>query len=179
MPGICPASALGGTSTASATRLMSAAGGTDTANYVQRPERGIRARDADAIHHQPAQLLQSNAPNASVQQVLGGWQIVPADQQTTAAQAGVPITTNLNGDDAGRELEQPADQPDVHAERSAFAGTNYQWFMPQLQGQRLALTFDSNGLAQLWQDDTLVAQHSTSGERRRPTSCLSVTHPDG
>ena len=37
-----------------------------------------------------------------------------------------------------------------------FAGTNYQWFMPQLQGQRLSLTFDSSGTAQLWQDDSIA-----------------------
>ena len=56
-----------------------------------------------------------------------------------------------------------------------FAGTNYQWFMPQLQGQRLALTFDSSGTAQLWQDDTLLAQHATSGSSGTTNVVLYVT----
>ncbi len=60
-----------------------------------------------------------------------------------------------------------------------FAGTNCQWFVPQLQGQRLALTFDSSGLAQLWQDDTLLAQHATSGGSGSTNVVLYVHHPVG
>jgi len=29
----------------------------------------------------------------------------------------------------------------------SFAGTNHQWLMPQLQGQRLSLTFGNTGTA--------------------------------
>ena len=59
-----------------------------------------------------------------------------------------------------------------------FAGTNHQWFMPQLQGQRVSLVFSNNGVAQLWQDDTLLAQHATSGSGTTNV-VLYAHHPDG
>ena len=35
--------------------------------------------------------MQSNAPNASVQQVLGGWQIVPSTNTTLSVSLPFPI----------------------------------------------------------------------------------------
>ena len=60
----------------------------------------------------------------------------------------------------------------------SFAGVNYQWLLPQLQGQRLSLVFSNNGVAQLWQEDTLRAQNATSGSGTTNV-VLTVTHPIG
>ena len=49
--------------------------------------------------------------------------------------------------------------------------------MPQLQGQRLTLAYDTNGTAQLWQDDTLLVQQSTTSADTNVV--LAVTHPFG
>ncbi len=141
--------------------LMTNAGGTDTGNYVTNlSEANIRSTltgyTANLLNY-----LQSNAPNASVQQILGGWQIVPS------------TSTNLSQIDQSFPFDTYAIDPTLYwtyeptnlmaSLKITFAGTNYQWFMPQLEGQRLSLTFSNNGLAQLWQDDTLLPQHSTSG----------------
>ena len=51
--------------------------------------------------------------------------------------------------------------------------------MPQLEGQRLSLTFDNSGNAQLWQDDTLLAQNATGGSGRTTNVALYVNLPMG
>jgi YD repeat-containing protein len=105
--------------------------------------------------------LQSNAPNASVQQILGGWQIVPSTNTTLSQiDQNFPFYT-YEIDPTIYWTHQPTNL--MASLKVAFAGTNFQWFIPQLQGQRLSLTFSNIGLAQLWQDDTLLAQRSTSG----------------
>jgi RHS repeat-associated protein len=105
--------------------------------------------------------LQSNAPNASVQQILGGWQIVPSTN-TTLSQIDQHFPFYVYEiDPTIYWTHQPTNL--MASLKVTFAGTNYQWFIPQLQGQRLSLTFSNSGLAQLWQDDTLLAQRSTSG----------------
>lgn len=143
--------------------VMSAAAGTDTGNYVTNlSEANIRS----ALTGYTTNLLnylQSNAPNASVQQILGGWQIVPSTNATLSQiDQSFPFDTyNLSNDVPLYWNYEPTNL--MTSLKITFVGTNYQWFMPQLEGQRLSLTFSNNGLAQLWQDDTLLAQHSTSG----------------
>src|SRR5206468_10039237 len=56
---------------------------------------------------------------------------------------------------------------------------NYQWLIPQLQGQRLTLSFATNGLAQLWQDDTLLAQNTATGANRTTNVILNINHVGG
>ncbi|MCX6902460.1 MAG: hypothetical protein NTW03_03040 [Verrucomicrobia bacterium] len=57
--------------------------------------------------------------------------------------------------------------------------TSKTWFMPELQGQRLALTFSSNGLAQLWLEDSNVLQTANTGSGSTTPVILTVTHPFG
>jgi RHS repeat-associated protein len=149
----------------SSNNLMSAsvAGGTDTGNYVTNlNEANIRS----ALTGYTTNLLnylQSNAPNASVQQIMGGWQIVPSPYTNLSQiDANFPFNDDLYPIDP--EISWTYEPTNLMASlKITFAGTNYQCPMPQLQGQRLSLTFSNNGVAQLWQEDAPLAQHSTSG----------------
>ena len=61
----------------------------------------------------------------------------------------------------------------------SFGGTNQTWYTPQLEGQRVSLTFSNNGLAQLWLDDSQVLQTTNTGTSNTVNVILSATHPYG
>jgi RHS repeat-associated protein len=105
--------------------------------------------------------IQSNNPNASVEQILSGSYIVPSTNTTLSANL-VFAPTNLNGTmPVITWVNEPTNMMATFA--ISYLGTNYQWFAPQLQGQRLSLTVSSSGSAQLWQEDTLLATKSSGG----------------
>ena len=142
--------------------LMSAAGGTASNDYVKSLNESALRTALQGLNTALLGTLQSNYPNASVQQILGGRQIVP---WTNGLSQALLFTTN---DYSGLYpivswVDEPNQESHVYGHGVSFAATNHLWFMPQLQGQRLSLTFDGNGVGQLWQDDMLVAQASTSG----------------
>jgi RHS repeat-associated protein len=175
LTGIGLTSALGGTSASISNGLWSAAGGTSMANYVSGLSEGSLRGTLTQYTTNVLNYLQNNSPNASVQEILGGWQITPAtasDYRTTTLfstadwNGSMPILTWAN---------EPTNM--MSTLTITFAGTNCQRFLPQLQGQRLALTYDGNGLAQLWQDDTLMAQRSTTSADTNVV--LAIAHPVG
>lgn len=157
----------------SASSLLSAAGGTDTANYATNlNESSLRA----ALTGYTTNLfnyLQSNMPNATVQQVLGGWQIVPSTNTT------LPQSLPFDVDSYDLPVEDWTYEPTnlMTSFSISFAGTNYFWWIPQLEGQRISLTYSNNGVAQLWQDDTLLLQKSTTTSQTN--YILSINHPFG
>jgi RHS repeat-associated protein len=170
--------AMGGSSTTISNALLSAVGGTDTSLYAQSLNEANLRGKLNSYATNLLNNIQSNAPNASVQQVLNGWQIVPAYDS---------IDLNLPYDwfyvdtfDGQMPVLGWTYEPTnlMSTFKITFAGTNYQWYMPQLEGNRISLTFSNNGVAQLWQDDTLLAQHSTSGSGTTNV-IFAVTHPIG
>jgi len=155
--GINLASAMGFNSN----NLMTAAAGTDTGTYVSGlNEAGIRGT-LTGYTTNLLNYIQSNYPNANSQQILGGWQIMPSTNTTLPTYYSFPAIyfPAFPSSYPTNWANEPTNL--MVTLKITFAGTNYQWFTPQLQGQRLALTYDATGLAQLWQDDTLLAQHST------------------
>ena len=107
---------------------------------------------------------------------MGGWQIAPAYDPMDFS-ADQPRSLSYHRTDAVLTWTyEPTNLMSTLA--ITFAGTNYQWFMPQLQGQRLALTFDSSGMAQLWQDDTCWRNTPRAGSGTTNV-VLAVTHPVG
>jgi RHS repeat-associated protein len=156
--------------------LLSAAGGTDNANYAQNlSESAVRGKLA-AYTTNLLNYIQNNAATARMQDILGGWQIIPANNP-------IDYTNNTHfetGTVSGMSLLTWTYEPTnlMSTLSVAFAGTSYQWLMPQLQGQRLSLTFGNTGTAQLWQDDNLLAQGTTSGSGTTNV-VLAVTHPIG
>jgi RHS repeat-associated protein len=153
--------------------LMSAAGGIDTGNYVTNlNETNIRNTLAGYTANF-LNTLQSNYPNASVEDILSGQYIVPYTQSNYIFFATYSFGGSTN------EIWQNIPTNYMASMSVKFAGTNYSWFTPQLKGQRLSLTFDNSGLAQLWQDDALLAQHTTSGTSGITNVVVSVNHPYG
>jgi RHS repeat-associated protein len=156
--------------------LLTAAGGTDTGNYAQSLNESAVRNKLTAYTTNLLNYIASNAPNSSVQQVLGGWQIVPANNAVDFS-TSLPFTTATVGDmPILTWTYEPTNL--MSTLNVAFAGTSTNWFMPQLQGDRLSLVFGNTGMAQLWQDDNLVTQAATSGSGSTNV-VLSVTHPVG
>src|SRR5260221_5548965 len=58
-------------------------------------------------------------------------------------------------------------------------GSNYALYTPQLQGQRLSLTLDSNGVAGLWLEDSQLMQVTNTGSGASVSVTLGATHPYG
>jgi RHS repeat-associated protein len=160
----------------SSNSLMSAAGGTYTPDYVfGLNESGLRST-LTSYTTNLLNYIQSNCPNASVAQILGGWQIVPATN-TTLSQT-LPFTTYTWG--GQMPVLSWANEPtDMMATLSISFNSgidSYQWFMPQLQGQRLTLTFNTSGLATLWQEDTALLQDVAYYEPSPVTISVGVPH---
>lgn len=157
-------------------QLMTVAGGTSTADYVQSlSESSLRNKLRDYTTNLLA-YIQSNQPNASAEEILGGQKISPSASQPL--NQGLPFTVynkggqwpTLNWDYIPTNL--------MATLKVAVDGTNQFLLMPQLQGQKLALTFSTNGLAQLWAEDDVLLQKQTSGESTVDV-VLSVDHPHG
>ena len=155
--------------------LMSVAAGTSTSYSVQNlNESALRGKLAGYTTSLLG-YLQSNCPNASVQEVLSGWQIVPSTNTTLSQSLAFP-TTDWDGQ---LPIVNWTYLPTtlMSTLEVSFLHADYQWYFPQLQGQRLTLTFNADGLAQLWQDDTLLAWDSATSDYTDVT--LSVHHPFG
>ena len=134
--------------------LMSAAQGTDTGYSITGLSESAVRGSLTGYTTNLLNYIQTNYPNASVAQVLGGWQIVPstnttlslAPQFTTYEWGGtMPILTWTN---------QPTEL--MSTLYVYFLGTYWGWYIPSLQGQRLTLTFDSYGEGVLWQEDNYL-----------------------
>jgi RHS repeat-associated protein len=159
----------------SSNALMTAAAGTDTGTYVTNLNEAALRGTLAGYTTNFLNYVQSNYPNASVQQLLGGWQLIPSTN--TALSTSNLFSTYVWG--GQMPILNWANEPTniMSTLKITFAGTNYQWFIPQLEGQRLSLTYDSSGLAQLWQDDTLLVQKSTAASDTNVV--LYVDHPVG
>lgn len=138
--------------------LMTAAAGTDTANYVTNLNEAALNSTLTGYTTNFLNWLQTNDPNASVLNVLGGWQIVPSANTALSQSLLFPQDTQT------LPVQTWTDEPTnlMSSLSINFARTNYFWWLPQLQGSRLTLVYDTNGLAQLWQDDAELATNQTA-----------------
>ena len=157
--------------------LVTAASGTNNADFVQNlNEAAVRNKLRDYTTNLIGNL-QSNFPNASVPEILGGWKILPTTN--TALSQTLPFANY----DFGGQLPvmdwnyQPTNL--MSRLTMTLGNTNYQFHLPALQGQRLTLTFDSAGLGQLWLEDTLLLQMATGGTAPRTNVTWFIHHPFG
>jgi RHS repeat-associated protein len=158
--------------------LWSAAGGTDTGYSVSGLNEATLRGSLQSGNSNLLGYISNNIPDATIAQVIGGEQIVSS--------VGLPLRTNLQFSiytNSSYLLLNWTNQPTNFMGQFSitFAGTNQTWFTPQLEGQRLSLTFDSNALAQLWLDDSLVLQTTNTGPANTNTLnvIFSATHPYG
>jgi RHS repeat-associated protein len=182
LTGISLTNAMGGGAISNA--LLAAASGTDTGNYTSGLQEATLRGALTGYTTNLLNYLHNNAPNYGVQGnyddgvpgVLNSWQIIPANYTIDYS-----TTTWFYVDTTTMPVLSWANEPTnlMSTLKITFAGTNYQWFIPQLQGQRLALTFDGSGTAQLWQDDSNLVSRATGGSSGTTNVTLAVTHPVG
>ena len=155
--------------------ISTAVGGTVTANYVQNlNETNLRNQLRDGTTNLLA-YLRSNAPNASVEEVMGGWQVVPTSSQPLSTQTTWPTIYSELG------LFPVSDWNSIPTNwmsrmTIAFGNTNLTFFVPELQGRRLSLVF-TNGQSQLWLDDQLELQAANVLTDGKVNVTMSLDHP--
>jgi RHS repeat-associated protein len=162
--------------------IMSSAGGTDATNYASGLSETNLGNTLTGYATSLLNNIQSNYPNATVDQILGGQYIVPSTNFSLSQFLQFnTYTYSVTGEFTNAPVNWTYEPTNLMSSLSiTFAGTNYQCWMPQLEGQRLSLTFATNGIAQLWQDDTMLASNSTSVSGSRTTNVVvSITHPFG
>ena len=164
----------------SSNSVMSAAAGTSGGYYVTNLNETALRNTLTGYTTNLLGYLQNNNPNATLQQILGGWQIVPSTNTTLATGLLFPYY-QWNQAGAVMPVVNWSNEPTnlMSALTITFAGTNYQWFIPQLKGQRISLTYDASGTAQLWQDDSNLVQHATSGSSGTTNVVFYINHPFG
>src|SRR5437899_8862993 len=128
----------------SSNALLTAAGGTGNSNYIQSlDEPSLRNKLRDYTTNLLA-FIQSNYPNATVEQILSGRQIIPSTNTGLCQCLQFPVYTFGGTMPVTNWNSLPTNM--MPTLKITFAGTNYQWLMPQLHGDRIAITFDTNGL---------------------------------
>ncbi|MGP8201383.1 MAG: RHS repeat domain-containing protein [Limisphaerales bacterium] len=156
--------------------LLTGAAGTDGGTYVSGLNEGSLRSALQTCNDNLLSSLSNNLPDATVAEVIGGQQIVPS--------TGLPLATNLAFSlytNSTYRLLNWTNQPTnfMGTFSISFGGTNKTWYTPELQGQRLSLTFSSNGLAQIWLEDSPVLTTTNTGTSNTLNVILTATHPYG
>ncbi len=160
----------------SSNAIWTAAGGTATATSVQNlSESALRIKLRDYTTNLVA-ILQSNYPNASPEDIMGGQRIEQTTNAVLSQSLTFPIYTHGGQFPVTDWDYLPTNL--LTTLKLSFAGTNKQWFIPELQGRRLALTFSNSGVAELWLEDALVLQTATTGGGTISVT-QTVNHPHG
>lgn len=156
--------------------LLTAAGGTDTGYSVSGLTEGLLRSALQSCNSNLLKYISNNIPNASIAQVIGGQQIVPSSGLPLSTSLLFPIYTT-----SSYPLVNWTNQPTnfMSTFSISFGGVNQTWLTPQLQGQRISLTFDTNGLGQLWLEDSNVLQTANTGASNTLNVIFSAQHPYG
>ena len=157
--------------------LFSAAGGTDTANYAQNLSEVSVRNKLTTYTTNLLNYLQNNFPNASVQDLLGGGQIVPSTN--TVLSQSLLFSTFTDNNIFPLQYWGSVPTNFMSTFSVVFGGTNQTWFFPQLQGQGVSLSFDNGGTAKLWLGNAVVLQGTNTGSGLYTTVTLTVKHPYG
>ena len=156
--------------------LYSGAGGTDTGYSVSGLSETSVRNNLQTCNSNLLGYISNNVPNATIAQVIGGQQIVPSTGLPLSTSLAFPLYTNSTYPLLNWTYE-PTNFMGTFS--IAFAGTNITWLTPQLEGQRLSLTFSSNGVAQIWLEDSNVLQISNTSTSNTVAVAFSATHPYG
>ncbi len=154
-------------------QLMTAAAGTSNADYVvSLSEANLRNKLRDYTTNLVS-YLQSSNPNSAVEDIVGGQFIETSFWDPLDQNLPFTVVAGFTSD-----WENIPTNLMTTLNITVDATTNQLLFMPQLQGQKLALTFSTNGIAQLWlEDDLLLQKQTSSGEH--VDVVLGIDHPHG
>ena len=158
-------------------QLLSIAGGTTTSISVQNlAEPALRNKLRDYTTNLVA-YLQSNYPNASVEEIISGNSIVSSSTDAL----GSPLAFVIFDFSGTLPTINWSQIPTAVMSTLTITvdGANQTYNMPSLQGKRLSLTFDNTGLGELWLDDSRAMQKQTSPSSGTINVTLAVDHPHG
>jgi RHS repeat-associated protein len=157
--------------------LLTAASGTDTGNYAKSlSESAVRGK-LTAYTTNLLNYLQNNFPNASVQDIMGGSQIVSSTNTALSQSLLFSTFTDNNAYPLQTWGSVPTNFMSTFSVN--FASTNQTWFFPQLQGQGVSLSFDGGGTAKLWLGGSVAMQGTNTGSGLSTTVTLTAKHPFG
>lgn len=143
------------------TNLLSISGGTNTANAIQSlSESSLR----DELRNYTTNLsayLQTNYPNATVEEILSGQRIVSSSSQALD-QLTLFSAENTQSNPWPIQVWDYIPTNFMTTLSLTVDGTNRTLLMPELQGNKLSLTFSTNGLAELRLDEDLILSKQTS-----------------
>ena len=157
--------------------LVSAAAGTDNTNYASNLNEVAMRSKLTSFTTNLVNYIQSNFPTASVQDITGGWQI--ASVTNTALSQSLLFATYTGNNAYPLQSWSSIPTNFMSTLSIAFAGTNQNWFFPQLAGQGLSLSFDAGGTAKLWLGSSVVLQSTNTGSGLSTTVTLTAKHPFG
>ncbi len=161
----------------SANDILDSAAGTGTADYVQGLNEAALRATLQGYNGNLLSYLQTDCANASVEQITGGQQIVSS---APCALGQAPLAFTIQTDGGSWPTSQwryiPKNLMAVLSVTLASAKSSF--YTPALRGDRLSLTFDSTGVAQLWRQDTQQFSITTSGSGQVNVT-LAIQHPFG
>ena len=159
--------------------LISDAGGTATADYVQNLSESSIRSDLTTYTANLRNYIQTNMPNASVQQVLGGQTIIPC----TGLNQPVAFTVQTRSANwpASTWNYIPTNLMAVYiVTLPGTSNSTNAFYVPGLEGSRLSLVCTSSGQAQLYQEDAQLASvQTTGGSSSTFNPTLTFQHPFG
>ena len=177
--GISLANAIAGSATSISNALMTAAAGLDvgsaSTNFycTNLNEAAIRSTLA-GYTTTLLSYIQSNYPNASVEQILSGQYIVPSTN-TALSQCFPFQPTNIGAMTVTSWVNEPTNMMSTMKITFGGGAKTYQWFIPQLHGDRLAMTYQSSKV-QLWEEDSNLASGTFSSS---DNVTVTISHPRG
>ncbi|MEI8121841.1 MAG: RHS repeat-associated core domain-containing protein [bacterium] len=154
--------------------FWTAVGGTGDTNYVQNLNQTNLQNKLRDYTTNLLTRVQTNSPAYSVEDVIGGSYTVSSSADPLWI--GLPFTVLAYPSTVDWDYIPTNMMSSLNV--TVDTTTNRWLWMPQLQGQRLSLTFSTNGLAQLWLEDDLLLQKQTSGGAS-VNVVLAVDHPHG
>ncbi len=162
----------------STNNLLTDAAGTATADYVQNLNEGAIRADLGTYAANLLHFIQTNNPNASVQQIAGGSTVVPS----TGLNQPVAFTVQTGSGNWPTSQWQyiPTNLMAVLiVTLPGTTSTTNSFYVPGLQGSRLSLVCTSSGQAQLYQEDTQLTNVQTTGSGSTFYPTLTFQHPFG
>jgi RHS repeat-associated protein len=161
------------------TNLLSQAGGTNTANYVQNLSYANITNQLKRYTTNLLNVIRSNYPNATVRQVVGGRTVRVAEATDFSSSMPFPAQTSFSFGPVPIQSWNaiPADTNTMASVGLQIGGglsTNL-WYS-ELQGKRLALVF-TNSRAQLWLEDALLLEETGTVSGTNVTVVTRIDHP--
>jgi RHS repeat-associated protein len=160
------------------TNLLGSTGGTATGDYVQSlSETSVRS-NLQSYTTTLLATLRNNYPNHSVQEIVGGRQVVSSASQPLSQGTAFTIQTQGGAWPVSQWSYIPTNLMGV-LKVSLLTSTNI-FYTPNLNGDRLSLTFSTGGLAQFWlQDNQVGSSIQTSTSTNSVSVTLGFQHPYG